>query len=430
MKRLFLAFVMFSGMTVVAQTDYVAVSGRVVCGSKGVPYATLQLSGTAIGVSCNDAGEYEMRVPTGADGDTVVVRSVGYGTVKITVGELRRTSRVKMREQAIMLKTVLITDFRYPRDLLMEAVDRISQNYQKDSCFSTFFFRDWRAVDDELYLFDEAVIRMRRSSYAEYNDKNSYGFVRDEPEMPTDYKVLLKHRLLVYDRDLLVRKTGRKTGADEMLEYADNECFFDPVYTPKASYLFAHRFIEKQKFEAVKEFEDNGEIYYVLRSRLRQIGAGFEYIIRKSDLAIVQIKSKNENSRVVYSPLNRNWVNWEYNRLTYDVDSSLWCYDVREGQYTLTRYSNYKEFHLGKSKKGKELKAQRWQCSVDWILTDFSTTDEKKVGDTIVVRPQTLGQAFGASDYQTSFWGRYNSIVIDALPLRLLQEKLLKRYPQ
>ncbi len=425
MKGLYVVLFMALPASVWAQTDYIALSGRVTCGERGVPYATLQLKGTSLGVSCNESGEYELRVPQGKDRDTVVIRCIGYTTVAKTVGELKKKGHVKLVEHVVVLKEVSIKEFRYPRDLLQAAVDRIAENYHTDSSYSTFFFRDWRAVDNEMYLFDEAVIRVKRIGYSEYADKLSYRFSSDEREMPTDFKMLLKHRLLVYDRDLLTDKTGRENGASEMLEYDDNEFFFDPVYTPQASVLFNSQMMEVQRFGMVREFEDNGETYYCLQSKILGGKCRYEYTIRKHDLAIVQIKSV-QTARTERRYPGGDWVNVKYNRLTFDKDSSLWSYDVRDGHYTLTHYYNYKLFHLSPSRRHRECDSQRWESCVDWTLTDFSLSDTDVHGDTIEARPQTLKGAFGASDYNSFFWGRYNSVVIDTIPLRMLMDKMKK----
>lgn len=52
--------------------------GRVTAKGKGIPYATLQLKGTSKGVSCNDAGEYELKIPAHHKNDTILVRAIGY----------------------------------------------------------------------------------------------------------------------------------------------------------------------------------------------------------------------------------------------------------------------------------------------------------------------------------------------------------------
>ena len=89
--------------------------GRVTSKGKGVPYATLQLKGTSIGTSCNDVGEYELRLPSGHEFDTVIVRSMGYVGRKITVARLQRSGDVRMESHAIELKAVNVTSYRSGR---------------------------------------------------------------------------------------------------------------------------------------------------------------------------------------------------------------------------------------------------------------------------------------------------------------------------
>ena len=401
--------------------------GRVTSGGKGVPYATLQLMGTSVGVSCNDAGEYELKVPAGHETDTVVVRSVGYEHTMFTVGELERKRRLEIKSRPIVLSEVNVSSYRSARHLLSDAIVCIPHNFHQQTGYSTFFSRDWRAVDDEMYLFDEAVMLLQRSGYGEYSEKRSFVFYKDRREMPDDFKTLLKHRLLIYDKDLLVNKTGRRNGAVEMLEYADNENFYDPVYAPQASYVLAERVIKRYTFGPVMEFEDNGERYYRFTASNTSGTLRYEYTVHRGDLAIVQIKSVRSPS--TERPPNRDWVNVRFNRLIHDADSSIWTYGVREGNYTLTRYYNYKEFRLCDHQRDRKDFTQRWQMCIDWTLTDFSLTADSLAGDTIAVQPQTVYGALGESRQEPSFWGRYNSVVIDTMPLRLFAEKMKKMYP-
>ena len=427
MKRLLLLLVFLLPFVCTAQEEVLVLKGRVTSGGKGVPYATLQLMGTSVGVSCNDAGEYELKVPAGHETDTVVVRSVGYEHTMFTVGEIGRKRRLEIKSRPIVLNEVNVSSYWSARHLLSDAIVCIPHNFHQQTGYSTFFSRDWRAVDNEMYLFDEAVMMLQRSSYGEYSEKRSFVFYKDRREMPDDIKTLLRHRLLVYDKDLLVMKTGRRNGAVEMLEYADNENFYDPVYAPQASYVLAERVIKHYTFGSVMEFEDNGEKYYRFTASSATGKEKYEYTIHRGDLAIVQITSVRYP--VVERPPNRDWVNVRYNRLIHDADSSIWTYGVRGGYYTLTRYYNYKEFRLCDHQRGKTDVTQRWQMCIDWTLTDFALEADSVAGDTITVRPQTVYGALGESNKEVSFWGRYNSVVIDTMPLRLFAEKMKKMYP-
>lgn len=428
MKKIVASLLLLLPALVWGQTDYVLLKGHVVCKGKGVPYATLQLKGTSKGVTCNNAGEYMMKVPIEHLNDTMMIRSVGYLPREEAVERLSSTHKIELTESLVVLKEVKVSDFKSGRSLLKAAIAKIPQNYHQEASQSTYFYRDWRAVDGELFLFDEAVMLLDRIGYAHFDDKKAFRFSTDERELESDYKTLLKHRLLVYDRNLVKEKTGLESGANRMLEYADNEEFFDPVYTPQANYLLADQVLKRIRFATIKEFEAGGEAFYQLRFDIPMNSMRGEYIIRKSDLAIVKIvsarapKSRRPKAEEV-------WTNIFYNRLTFEVDSSLWNYDVRDGHYTLTRYYNYRIYRLDAQKRNHVDKTLSWQLCTDWVLTDF-TKQRSSIhqGDTLGTEPMPIRAAFGGSHYNADYWGQYNSVVIDTLPLRLLQEKLNKTH--
>ena len=402
--------------------------GRVTAKGKGIPYATLQLKGTSKGVSCNDAGEYELKIPARYKNDTILVRAIGYSQSQYLVASLTRRSNLKLEPKAIELREVSVTSFRSARHLILAAVDRIPHNYHQKETYSTFFFRDWRSVDNELYLFDEAVMGVRRCAYSQYADKRGYRLNPMQREMESNYKELLRHRLVVCDRECLRRKIESEYGVEQMLEYADNDLFYDPVATPQASYSLAKRMLKEHDFDPIREFVSDGEAYYLVTSigpnRRPNAKMRNTWTIRKSDLAIVSITSAQlPISRRVPDDL---YLNSYFNRMVYDADSSSWTYDVRDGHHTLTHYYNLTSYTLSSNHRGHESERQQWQHSTDWTLTDFSLTPPTQHGDTLEVKLQTRPGAFGSSDYSTDFWGHFNSIPLDTFPLRLLKEKIQK----
>lgn len=424
-KHIFVLALMFPMATLWSQ-EVIALHGRVTSKGRGVPYATLQLQGTSVGVSCNDAGDYEFKIRPGHEHDTVVVHSVGFIKYKTTVARLQGNGNIRLKAQVVELQTVEVTSYSSPRHLLLAAVEYIGRNYHQQTSWSTFFYRDWRAVDGELYLFDEAVMNIRRCSYSQYADKRGYRLSPTHREMESNYKDLLRHRLVVCDRECLGRKIEREDGIGQMLEYADNELFYDPVSTPQASYSLAKRMLKEHVFEPLKEFTADGEDYYLVSSvgpnRRHGAKVRYTYTIRKADLAIVRLASTQISySRRVPDDL---LLNSYFNRMNYDIDSSSWIYDVRDGHYTLTHYYNYTSYILSSNHSGHENERQQWQRCTDWTLTDFSLRTPEVCGDLLEVKLQTLPGAFGSSDYSSDFWGHYNTIPIDSLPLRLLKEKI------
>ena len=410
-------------MVLWAQEEVVPLRGRVTSGGQGVPYATLQIEGTSIGVSCNDAGEYTLKVPVGHENDTVVIRSVGYGHVRLSVADLQRRSHVRLRPHEVQLQEVEVKSYRQGNHLLKAAIKKIPENYQRRMIRNTFFYRDWRSVDGELYVFDEAVMDVTRRGYCHNDNMRYHSFDPNSRDIKSNYKSVLRHRLLVYDRRLVEQKVKDDEGVDEQLAFSENELFFDLLEAPKASYATLWRL---HYFEPVQEYSDNGVIYYLVRSkgvgRYRSSTVVYEYVVRKSDLAIVRISSSLQPLSM--SAPQESWVGVRYSKLFIEADSSAWTYDVREGKYTLTHYYNNHRYHL--VSRFTSVPDQRWQRCIDWTLTDCSLVDGILPSDTLAVRQQTLMGAFGKSDYDQDFWGHYNTVAIDTLPLRMLQEKLTR----
>ncbi len=426
-RALFILLMLMIPTFVWGQTEHLYLKGTVKCKGKGVPYASLQVKGTSIGVSCNDAGEYLFKVPMAHADDTVAIRSVGYEQTEVTVAKLRKNGNVELKSSIVTLKEVKISTFRSALDLLKIALLKVKKNYHQDVTYSTFYYRDWRAVNGELFLFDEAIMRASRPGYSSFDNKRTYQFDYDERELEDNYRILLKHRLLVYDRGLVLRETGNQFGTAEMMEYSDNEFFFDPVYTPNATHLFRDNRLSYNSYSTLMEFEDNGERYYLVRARTDN-GMRCEYVIRRRDHAIVKITTVKSHGKMHRSP-NKEWVNVWYNMMVTDTDSSIFEYDEREGHLTLTRYYNYTAFRLLKFHRNKTEMQQSWQLCKDWVLTDFTLekpTDT--VGDTLDMHAMELGWMFKVSDYTSDYWGKYNSVAVDTLPLRLLDEKLRKAY--
>ena len=433
-KLTILLLMMMSAAEIHCQQDSLLVlSGRVLCSGRPVPYAALQLQGSSVGVHCNDAGEYLLKIPQGRERDTVTVRSLGYEGRKVPVGKLLKNGDVRLKARAIELKTVTVSDYGTAYQLLLAAVEGIKQIYHQQTAWSTFFYRDWRAVDGELFLFDEAVMCVQRCPYSQYADKRGYLLDPSQREMESNIKTILRHRLLVYDRKLLENKIVRGRGCDQMLAYSDNVDFFDPVATPQASYALAERILRQHRFEPIRTFVDDGEVYYLLRSvgpcRTPKARTNYEYTIRRRDLALVRLVSSKQTFR--HRAPTDPWVNWYYNTMIDETDSSVWTYAVRNGHYTLTHYYNATSSRLESSRNGHDGDKQHWMQCHEWVLTDFDMIDANGNNDEnndrqVPVHPQVLPSAFGISSYDKDFWGRYNTIPIDSLPLQLLKQKYSK----
>ena len=413
--------------SVAAQQGQV-IRGRVTDGRKGIPYATLQLKGTSIGVSCNDLGVYELKIPASHTTDSVQVRSMGYTTVTVGVCDLLRDGRIRLKSLPVELHEVVVSRYRYSLDLMLDMLRRLDDNFQQQNTYSTFFYRDWRSVDDELYLFDEAVMEVNRSAYSQFGKKINFVFGNDR-SMESNYKTVLRHRLLVSDRAMLLDKVRDKESVDAAMEYADDVFFYDPVQAPEASYILSERWLRRQHFQHMQEFSADGETYYVVRStgfsNLSR-STNYEFIIRKRGLVPVRIRSWISKP-AVKEITQWDWVKPFFTNRIIEADSSTWHYDVRDDKFTLVRYSNSNVIHLVSRGRGRDGEEQYWNRSVEWTLTDFSTKPSGIEGVDLESSPEAIDRMFGQSDFTSEFWGDYNTIPMDSNAYRLLEKKLKTR---
>lgn len=428
LRRVFIEMLLLVATGMVSAQEVLVLKGRVVDGRSGVPYATLQLGNGTIGVCCNDQGDYELKVPPDHIADSVLVRSVGYAPARIAVGDLQRSGRIKLKKQAVELREVDVSRYRHSLDLMLDVLRSLDLNFRQDTSYSTFFYRDWRTVDDELYLFDEAVMEVERGPYSQYTEKRSYNFKSPVREMETNYKTILRHRLLVNDRTLLREKVGKAAGVDQMMQYADEEMFYDPVAAPNASFGLSKGMLMRQTFESLLEFDDGDEGYYLVRSTgMSRISreTNYEYVIRKHGLALVRITSWITKPVRMMAP-EEAWVKTYFTHLVVEADSTTWIYDERGGKLTLTRYFSTTAKRLVSQGRGHDGAEQVWRHSVDWTLTGHSSEPAIAEGESLDNRPVALDRAFGHSDFTPAFWGHYNTIPIDSHVVQLLEKKLLK----
>ena len=431
-RRLFFILLLLTTAGAASAQEVLLLKGRVVDGRGGVPYATLQLVGSPLGVCCNDQGDYEFKVPPGHAADSVLVRSVGYLPARFAVADLQRHGRIRLHAQTIELREVDVSRYRHGLDLMMDVLRSIDRAFHQTTAYSTFFYRDWRAVDDEIYLFDEAVMQVERAPYGQYAGKRSHNFKSSFREMETNYKTILRHRLLVNDRSLLKEKVGKEAGIDQMMQYADEEQFYDPVAAPNASYALSKEWLMRQTFKTLQEFDEGGEGYYLVRStgasRLAR-ETNYEYVVRKRGLALVRITSWISKPVSKVAP-EESWVKPYFTHLVVEADSTTWIYDERDGRLTLARYFSSTTSRLTSHGRGHDGEEQLWHHSVDWTLTDFSSEPSDAEGETLDSRPVALDRAFGHSDFTPAFWGHFNTIPIDSHVVQLLEKKLLKHQKQ
>lgn len=425
MKKLIsIALLMVIGMTLNAQ-NFITLQGRVTDSrtKKSVPYAAVAVQGTCVGTQANDQGEYKLKMESGEKTDTVVFSAIGYKRQTLSAEQLKQNGNVRLEPHALELREVQVTGYVTPQEIIAEAVRRIPENYHLDTTVGTWFQRDWRMLNGELYLFDESVVDMLRYGYAHDIAKRYYHFNDSIREMENNYKVVRKHRLLVYDSLAVRLAAGDMEEAFAPMDYSDNNVITDVVATPDANWSTSPRAIKNHQYDPIIEYTDaDGVEYWLLRAHGRtnskNVMAYYTLRIRKDNFAIVQSDFDVDSSTASadYPPMLQALKPWS--RLSIHRTSTSEKYELRGDRYTLTRYSYfYDATYYCHQHYGYELAdpEQHRLESREWIMTDLKPGDTSFLSHNHVQGPkkQDLIDAFGTSNYDENFWGQYNTLPLD-----------------
>ena len=139
---------------------------------EGLPSVTVYVAGQAIYTQTNNDGEYVLKVPAEHRDGSVVYALMGYLRDTITIAKAQRKPNMALASDCgRWLKEVTVTEYspKAAAQLLIDAVNRIPQNYQTDSVVDTWFYRDVRMLNGELFLFDEMVFDALRVGYDKHH---------------------------------------------------------------------------------------------------------------------------------------------------------------------------------------------------------------------------------------------------------------------
>lgn len=431
MKKLILIALLMVAGNLTAQ-EYITLQGHISDSRtrKPVPYAAVLLQGTNIGTQSNDQGEYKLKVENGKwkNEDKVFFSAMGYKRISVSVEQLQKKGDVRLEPHALELKEVTVTGYVTPQEIIAEAVRRIPQNYHTDTTIGTWFHRDWRMLNGDLYLFDESVVDMLRYGYVHDTTKRFYTFSDTVRELDNNYKAIRKHRLLILDSLSVRLAAGDESKAMADMNYSDNQAFTDPVASPNANWLTAPRAIKKHKFEPIQEYTDaDGVEYWLLRAygptNNRNVKAHYTLHIRQDNFAITDLDFESDTFYI-----EMPYITWSLQPWSGSTNHRLNThehYELRGDRYVLTHISDYRDYtnychqHYGYELADEE---QHITTSSEWLLTDLQPGDTSFLRKNRVQghKKQNLAEAFGASSYDEDFWESYNTLPLDGA----IKEKL------
>ena len=451
---LLISLLLFSSLTSVsAQENYLTLRGRVTDRDtrEGLPAVTVYVAEQAIYTQTNNDGEYVLKVPMEHRDGSVVYALMGYLRDTVSIAKAQRKGDVALiSDGGRWLQEVTVREYssKAAAQLLIDAVNRIPQNYQTDSVVGTWFYRDVRMMNDELFLFDEMVFDALRVGYDKHhalkklnNRKGAYGLVELGYKRPieSNYTSIRHDRLLLCDTAYVKNQVSREVSGD-YIGYEENEVLYDPVEIPNTTTRLSLKRLEKAKkrnnFHVTEMVDAEGHQYYVVTSRYNSSGGPFRgngsvrIVIAKGNLAITCIEETNYFAMRPFFPLKKVFREAGVDSLA-RREHVVYNYGLVEGKYTLTSYTRDEgtDFYCNaNSPKGAGLNSMDNHCQC--VLTNEHKEGSSFLKNNTIQPPGSVLVPQRRADhkqYDEAFWQQYNFIPLES-SIRQKLEKKLKKY--
>ncbi len=454
MKKFILAccFYLLVFSSLFAQENYLTLRGCVTDKDtrEGLPSVTVYVAGQAIYTQTNNDGEYVLKVPAEHRDGSVVYALMGYLRDTVSVAKAQRKPNMALASDGgRWLKEVRVTEYssKAAAQLLIDAVKRIPQNYQTDSVVGTWFYRDVRMLNGELFLFDEMVFDALRVGYDKHhtlkklnNRKGAYGLVELGYKRPieSNYTSIRHDRLLLCDTAYVTSEVSREVSGD-YIGYEENEVLYDPVEIPNTTTRLSLNRLEKakkrNKYQVSEMTDAEGHQYYVVTSRYNSSGGPFRghgtarIVIAKGSLAITCIEETDYFAMRPFFPLKKVFKKAGVDSVA-RREHVVYNYGLVEGKYTLISYTRDEgtDFYCNASSpKGAGVISIDNHCQC--VLTGEHKEGASFLKNNTIQPPGSVLVPQRRADhkqYDEAFWHQYNYIPLESSMRQKLETKLKK----
>ncbi len=433
-----------------AQESYLTLRGCVTDRDtrEGLPAVTVYVAGQAIYTQTNNDGEYVLKVPSEHRGGSVVYALMGYLRDTVSIAKAQHKGDIALTSDGgRWLKEVNVTEYssKSAAKLLMDAVNRIPQNYQTDSVVGTWFYRDVRMLNDELFLFDEMVFDALRVGYDKhhalrklYNKTGPYGSVKLDYKRPieSNYTAIRHDRLLLCDTAYVNRVTNGIAG--DKINYDESEVLYDPVEVPNTVPRLTVSKLKKAKNLRMYETTDaDGKEYYVITTgydvaakKMMKIRDTVRITIAKGSLTITRYEEWHYFMMYPYFPLKKVFKDAGVDSMA-NRSHVVYNYGMVEGKYTLTSYTRHEGSDLYCAKNsplGERIQHLDKQCQC--VLTNEHKEGASFLKNNTIQGPGSvlvMNRRADNKSYNEAFWQQYNFIPLET-SIRQKLEKKLKKY--
>lgn len=180
----------------VLQEQSILLRGRVLGGDtrEPLPNASITVENLNVSSVTNQDGYFTLRIPSGARNARIIIRYLSYENMEIPVVTLidKPNNHIMLIPSSIELGALEVVSGD-GRDLMREALRRISQNYSTDPGMMVAFYRESIKKNANYISLVEAVLDVYKSSYRSYeNDQARIYIGRKATDISPRDTVLMK----------------------------------------------------------------------------------------------------------------------------------------------------------------------------------------------------------------------------------------------
>jgi len=262
-----------------------------------IEYANIFVKKYSTGTFTNENGFFEIKLPSSAVNDTIIISCIGYKILELGINNLT-TNRILMKQNINMLNEVEIVSNYYPKKILKKAYKYRKINYPYKSTYSSkAYYRKYYQTNKETVQMLEMLVSLKNrgfgyESYANCEIKidSIYNFYRIDN---VNYLGNFSFESL-FDQIIIDKPQKGKYLVDSIF-YINNDKHISITYYPKnkdsivyESYVVSYLNVNNKIFQIDSKVEKK----YVKSDKSYQYNNVKHYVINLSNYAIVEYFEK------------------------------------------------------------------------------------------------------------------------------------------